>query len=219
MSGNAPWPPHNGVTSKIVPRDSAVFQISYSTVVRAPAPLVFDTILRAADYQTWNTWVPRAEILTQPSSTRRLEDYNVQDRMSIGCTMRFTVVMNADKPNNVNLTPLKVVDICTPSLSTSYLTPELLEDPTFTTDLSKVYRISWTGNGGMYAFGMKLERFHEVIVTGQNECEVRTWEIMNGILSRVVKLMYKETLKGKISVWCEDLKKYCEKMHKENMGT
>lgn len=218
MSEYTPWPPHNGVTSKIVPRDSAVFQISYSTVVRAPAPLVFDTILHAANYQAWNTWVPQAEILTLPS-TGRPEDHNVHDRMSIGCTMRFTVVMNANKPDNVNLTPLKVVDICTPSSSTSYLTPELLGDPTFTADLSKVYRVSWTGNGGMYAFGMKLERFHEVIVTGENECEVRTWEVMGGILSRVVKLMYRETLKGKVSVWCEDLKKYCEKTHNENIET
>jgi hypothetical protein len=207
MSETAAWPPSNGVTSKIVPRDSAVFGISYSTVVRAPAPLVFDTILRAADYPAWNTWVPRAEILTQPSTT---EDQNAHDRMSIGCTMRFTVVMNPDKPNDVTLTPLKVVDICTPSSPTSYLTPELLEDPTFTADLSKVYRVSWTGNGGMYAFGMKLERFHEVVVTGENECEVRTWEIMSGILSRVVKLMYEDTLKGKVGLWCEDLKKYCE---------
>jgi hypothetical protein len=208
MSGNATWPPPNGVTSKIVPRDSAVFQISYSTVVRAPAPLVFDTILHAANYQAWNTWVPRAEIL----------DQNAQDRMSIGCAMQFTVVMNADKPNDVTLTPLKVVDICTPSSPTSYLTPELLEDPAFTADFSKVYRVSWTGNGGMYAFGMKLERFHEVIVTGDNECEVRTWEIMSGILSRVVKLMYEDTLKGKVGLWCEDLKKYCEKMHNEGTG-
>jgi hypothetical protein len=219
MSGKAAWPPPNGVTSKVVPRDSAVFQISYSTVVRAPAPLVFDTILGAADYQAWNTWVPRAEILTPPSSTGRLEDQNTQGRMSIGCTMRFTVVMNADKPNNVTLTPLKVVDICTPSSRTSYLTPELLGDPTFTADLSKVYRVSWTGNGGMYASGMKLERFHEVVVTGENECEVRSWEVMSGILSRVVKLMYKDTLKGKVGVWCEDLKKYCEKMHNEGVGT
>ncbi|KAL1798069.1 hypothetical protein ACET3X_004675 [Alternaria dauci] len=215
MSEAASWPPANGLTSKIVPRESAILQIGYSTVVRAPAPLVFDTILRAADYPKWNTWVPCAEILTQPSSPEGLQDGDAKDRMTIGCTMRFTVVMNADKPNNVTLTPLKVVDICTPSSPTSYLSPELLQDPVFTADLSKVYRVSWTGNGGMYAFGMKLERFHEVIVTGENECEVRTWEIMSGMLSRVVKLMYEDTLKSKLGVWCEDLKKYCEKMHND----
>ncbi|KAF2850852.1 hypothetical protein T440DRAFT_468013 [Plenodomus tracheiphilus IPT5] len=219
MSKTAAWPPSNGVTSKIVPRENAVFQISYSTVVRAPAPLVFDTILRAPDYPAWNTWVPRAEILTQPSCTGRLEDQIVQDRMSIGCTMRFTVVMNADRPNNVTLTPLKVVDICTPSSPTSYLSPELLKDQTFTADLSKVYRVSWTGNGGMYAFGIKLERFHEVIVMGENECEVRTWEVMSGVLSRAVKLMYEDTLKVKVGAWCEDLKKYSEKVHHAGTAT
>ncbi|KAI8938346.1 hypothetical protein NX059_005997 [Plenodomus lindquistii] len=219
MTNVAAWPPSNGLATKIVPRKNAVLQISYSSIVRAPAPLVFDTILRATDYPAWNTWVPRAEILTQPSSTSRDEDPNTQDRMSIGCTMRFTVVMNADKPNDVTHTPLKVVDISTPSSPTSYLTPEQLEDPSFTSDLSKVYRVSWTGNGGTYALGMKLERFHEVIVMGENECEVRTWEIMSGVLSRVVKLLYEDTLKDKVGVWCEDLKKYCEKMHIEATAT
>jgi hypothetical protein len=52
----------------------------------------------------------------------------------------------------------------------------------------------------MYAFGMKLERFHEVVVTGKNECEVRASEIMSGILLEVVKLMYKDTLKGKVGL-------------------
>jgi hypothetical protein len=58
--------------------------------------------------------------------------------MSVGCTMRFAVVMTADKLNDVTLTPLKAVDIRSPSSPTFYLTPELLEDPTFTADLSKV---------------------------------------------------------------------------------
>lgn len=79
MSGTAAWPPSNGVTSKIVPRENAVFQISYSTVVRAPAPLVFDTVLHAADYPAWNTWVPRAEILTQPSSSEGPQDGKASD--------------------------------------------------------------------------------------------------------------------------------------------
>jgi hypothetical protein len=31
-------------------------------------------------------------------------------------------------------------------------------------------------------------------------------------------LMYEDTLKGKVGLWCEDLKKYCEKMHNEGTG-
>jgi hypothetical protein len=129
--------------------------------------------------------------------------------------MYFDVVMNADKPDQKNRSQLKVSDMCTPSALTSYLSPDLLEDPTFTADLSKVYRVSWTGNGGMYGLAPKLERFHEVIVISEEECEVRSWELMSGMLSRVVKLVYEDTLKAKVALWCEDLKRYCEKKYNE----
>lgn len=213
MSHAKSWPPPEGLTSKIVPRKDAVLQLSYSTNVHAPAPLVLDTILHVAQYPKWNTWVPSARIVTQPLSSEPAFDPNDFSHMRIGSIMQFDVVMDANKPNKITQTPLKVVDISTPSAPTSYLSPELLDDPTFTADISKVYRVSWTGDGGLYSYGMKLERFHEIIVVGENDCEVRTWEIMSGILSRVVKLMYEDTLKEKVRQWCEDLKKRCEKMH------
>jgi hypothetical protein len=132
--------------------------------------------------------------------------------MRIGSIMNFDVVMDPKKPNKINHTPLRVVDICTPSAPTQYIPPAMLEDPTFTADLNKVYRVSWTGHGGLYALGMSLERFHEVIVLGETECEVRTWEIMSGPLARVVKLMFQDTLREKLGLWCEDLKRRCEKL-------
>jgi hypothetical protein len=206
------WPPSSGLTTKIVPRKDAILQLSYSTVIRAPAALVFDTVLHVAEYPSWNTWVPSTRILA--SATTAGTESNPEDlnRMRIGSIMTFDVVMDANKPEKVNPTPLKVVDICTPSAPTSYISPALLEDPTFTADLSKVYRVSWTGHGGLSAFGLSLERFHEVIILGENECEVRTWEVMSGLLSRVVKLMYQATLTQKVALWCEDLKKQCEKL-------
>jgi hypothetical protein len=214
MSDNMAWPPSSGLTTQIVPRKDAILQLSYSTVIRAPAPLVFDTVLHVAEYPSWNTWVPSARIHTSPTTTK--PDSNPEDlgRMRIGSIMTFDVVMDANKPDKINPTPLKVVDICTPSAPTSYISPALLKDPTFTADLSKVYRVSWTGHGGLstYAFGLSLERFHEVIILGENECEVRTWEVMSGLLSRVVKLMYHAALNQKVGLWCEDLKKRCEKL-------
>jgi hypothetical protein len=215
MSDNMAWPPSSGLTTQIVPRKDAILQLYYSTTVRAPAPLVFDAILNVAEYPLWNTWVPSVRIHTSPTSSGPDLDPTDSSYMRIGSTMTFDVVMDANKPNNSRPTPLKVVDICTPSEPTSYLSPAMLEDPTFTADLSKVYRVSWTGNGGMYAMGLNLERFHEVIITGENECEVRSWEVMSGLLARVVKLTYQDTLMRKVQLWCEDLKKRCEKKHAE----
>ncbi|KAH7380405.1 hypothetical protein DE146DRAFT_295326 [Phaeosphaeria sp. MPI-PUGE-AT-0046c] len=215
MSNIAAWPPATGLTTKIVPRKDAILQVSHATRVQAPASLVFDTVLRVENYTQWNTWVRSARIQTQPPSSDTKVDPNDFSHMRIGSTMTFDVVMDPNKPKSVNYTNLKVVDICTPSAPTSYLTPEILADPTFTADLSKVYRVCWTGHGGMYSYGsiMKLERFHEIIVLGDNECEVRTWEIMSGLLTRVVKIMYEETLKVKLGIWCADLKTQSEKLH------
>lgn len=207
------WPPPEGLTSKIVPRKNAVVQLFHSIDVHAPAPRVFKSILHVAEYPNWNTWVPSAHIITQPLPSEPDFDPNDFSHMRIGSIMNFGVVMDANKPNKVTPTSLKVVDICTPAATTSYLPPDLLADPTFTADLSKVYRVSWTGEGGFSNYGLRLERFHEVIVIGENECEVRTWEIMSGILSRVVKLMYESTLNEKLGLWCRDLKKNCEKLY------
>jgi hypothetical protein len=202
------WPPATGLTTKIVPRNDAILQLCHTTTVHAPASLVFETVLRVENYPQWNTWVPSARIQTQPDNPDDLS------HMRIGSTMIFDVVMDANKPNSINYTPLRVTDICMPSAQTSYLGLELLQDPTFTADLSKVYRVSWTGHGGMYSSGlMKLERFHEIIVLSDDECEVRTWEVMSGLLTRVVKLMYEETLKKKLRLWCADLKQQSEKLH------
>ncbi|EOA88669.1 hypothetical protein ACJQWK_01622 [Exserohilum turcicum] len=215
MASESSWPPAQGLTTKLVPRDKATLVLSYSTVVRAPAPLVFDTILHAADYPAWNTWVPSVRIVAQPPSSSGDEEANDLSRMRIGTAMEFAVVMDANKPTSINRTQLKVVDVSTPDAPTSYLSPELLADATFTADASKVYRVSWVGNGGMYGFAPKLERFHEVIVLSENECEVRTWEIMAGMTARLVKMLMEETLKEKVALWCQDLKKYCEKKSAE----
>lgn len=56
------------------------------------------------------------------------------------------------------------------------------------------------------ARGLRSERFHEVIVLGDGECEVRTWECLGGVLARTVKWFYGEVLMEKFGVWVGDLK-------------
>ncbi|KAL5114078.1 hypothetical protein ACEQ8H_008055 [Pleosporales sp. CAS-2024a] len=214
MSNAQAWPPATGLTTKVVARKDAILQLSSATTVGAPAALVFDTVLCVGKYPEWNTWVPSARIQTQPPSSDAQRGPDDLNYMRIGSIMTFDVVMDASKPKKFNHTTLQVLDICTPNAQTRYLTSDMLADPTFTADLSRVYRVSWTGHGGTSSFGMmKLERFHEVLVLNDKECEVRTWELMSGPLSRVVKLLYEQTLEEKLGVWCADLKKYCEKTH------
>ena len=68
------------------------------------------------------------------------------------------------------------------------------------------------------ARGLRSERFHEVIVLGQEECEVRTWECLGGVLARTVKWFYGGTLMEKFGLWVKDLKECCERRYDGERG-
>ncbi|EUC45243.1 hypothetical protein COCMIDRAFT_96020 [Bipolaris oryzae ATCC 44560] len=214
MADDKIWPPANGLTTKVVPRDKAILELPYSTTVHAPAHVVFDTLVRTSNYSAWNTWIPSVRIISQPPPRNTTEEQD-GSRMRVGTEMEFNVVMDASKPDSITHTLLKVSDISTPDAPSSYLSAEELADPSFTADLGKVYRVAWTSNGGMMGFAPQIERFHEVIVTSEDTCEVRNWELMSGMTARLVKLFMLETLQGKVRLWCEDLKKYCERVYAE----
>jgi hypothetical protein len=127
-------------------------------------------------------------------------------------------IMDASKPDKDTPTQLRITDISTPDAPSDYIEKGVLEeDPGYTADLSKVYRISWKGEGGFVSMGLHTERFHEIIVTGEQTCEARTWEVMGGILARTVKWMFKKNLESKFELWCEDLKAVSEARAKEGV--
>lgn len=132
----------------------------------------------------------------------------------------FHVIMDEKKPKSATPTQLIVTDISTPEHPSEYIGADVLKcEDTFTTDLSKVYRISWKCEGGFASKGLKTERFHEVIPLGLNECEVRTWENQAGVLAYTVRWLYKKTLEVKFQLWCDDLKQFCEKKMAESSGS
>ena len=210
-SSTTSWPPASGVTTNVVPRKDAVFQIFSSTTIAAPASLVFEILLHIEAYKEWNSFVPSAQILKQdmPEDGRDPNDFSHMHQNSI---MNFDVVMDSKKPEKTTATNLKVTDISTPEKQTDYVDSS---DPSFTADQSKVYRVSWTTHGGFVARGLRSERFHEVIVKGENECEVRTWEAMGGVLAYTVKWLYQTTLQEKFALWCSELKSRAESKYKE----
>ncbi len=126
--------------------------------------------------------------------------------------------MDSSKPSKTTDTSLRVTDLSTPEKQSDYVLDALLEDPSFTSDLDRVYRIAWTTEGGFVARGLRSERFHEIIVLGEEECEVRTWECLGGVLARTVKWFYGELLMEKFGVWVGDLKGECERKVREQGG-
>jgi hypothetical protein len=203
------WPPAEGLCSPTVSRNDAVLSLFASATISAPAASVFDAVLHVAEYDKWNTFIPKAHITSQPSSNG---DPNDRSRMQIGSIMDFYAVMDAKKPQKTQQTGLQVSDISTPDRKSQYIDQATLDsDPAYMADLDKVYRVSWKSHGGFVSRGLQTERFHEIIVLSDNECEVRTWEVMGGPLANMVKWMYSKTLQQKFQLWVDDLKKHCER--------
>ncbi|KAK5689966.1 hypothetical protein LTR17_026092 [Elasticomyces elasticus] len=201
MASSTTWPPKAGLSTVNVPRKDGILPVYASIRINAPAQDVFAVLLNVSDYGKWNTFCPEVKI--QGQDTQKLQP---------DTPFTFYVVMNSSKPDSRTETGLRVSDISTPSSPSTYVSQSTLEtDGSWTADLQKTYRVAWKSEGGFVAKGLRSERFHEVIVLGENECEVRTWEVMGGVLAHTVKWMYKQTLMDKFELWCKDLKKYCER--------
>jgi hypothetical protein len=196
------WPSkHLGTPT--VPSSDAVLTLTGLENINAPASLVFDTIRRVDQYESWNHFCPRAEIESSQDS----------DLLEKGTIFHFWAVMDSAKPEKQTDTRLIVSDVSLPTAPSNYVPTSTMVDGGYTDDLSTVYRISWKGEGGFASKGLKSERFHEVIIKGENACEVRTWEVMGGVLAHTVKWFYKKTLQEKFTLWCTDLKRECERQY------
>lgn len=209
------WPPSAGLSTVNVPRKDAILPVFASIRIQAPAHRVFDALLRVSDYEKWNTFCPRVTIQTQPDTESKQGEGEPQSPLAamlrLGTSFTFYVVMNAAKPDSTTETGLRVSDFSTPDHPSAYIPQATLDsDGAYTADLRRVYRVAWKTEGGFVARGLRSERFHEVIAVGEDECEVRTWKVMGGVLAHTVKWMYKQTLMEKFRLWCSDLKKYCE---------
>jgi hypothetical protein len=207
MSGaDSTWPPACGLGTPTVSREQATLAISSSITINAPASVVFDVVCETVNYQNWNSQCPSVVIHHQPSGEPANSTILVR-----GTSFTFNVLMDVKKPNKVQPTQLLVTDISTPEHPSDYIPSEALtSDPSYTSDLKTLYRISWKSEGGFVSRGLRTERFHEIIVKGDNQCEVRTWEIMGGPLASMVKWLYQSTLMKWFQVWCEELKKASE---------
>jgi len=208
------WPPIGGLSTPTVSAQESVFAITGSAQISAPASLVFDVLLDTSTYQEWCTFVPKVVIDEQPSSPARSSSNEADDKSSaltVGTKFTFFAVMGGPGSKQTP-THLVISDISTPSAPSSYIPSVTLESsPVYTTDLSTVYRVAWKGDKvDFFAKGLNTERFHEVIVRGQDQCEVRTWEVMGGVLAHAVSFMYKKTLNKKFQEWCEELKGFSE---------
>lgn len=195
----------------VVPRESVILPTYASIEIHAPAALVWTVLVNTEEYPQWNSFCPKVTIRSQPQGTEASDP-----NLHIGTSFVYHVVMDSKKPTSFTDTQLRVLDISTPEHPSSYIPQTTLDsEESFEAALNKLYRISWTTEGGFVARGLKSERYHEIKILGDRLCSVRTWECQGGSLARAVKWMYKDTLKQKFADWCEDLKRESEKQFQE----
>ena len=121
--------------------------------------------------------------------------------------------MNSAKPDKRTDTRCRVTDVSTPENHSPYISNTVLQDDgSFQSHLDKVWRICWALEGSFLTRGLCAERCNEIIDLGEGKgCEYRTWECQGGVLAKMVKWLYQETLKERFGDWCEDLKREAEK--------
>ncbi|KAJ8112640.1 hypothetical protein OPT61_g5036 [Boeremia exigua] len=209
------WPPKEGVSTPTVPVHESVFAVTSSTRINAPASFVFRILLDTSTYPQWCTLVPKVVVSEQcPAAAQRPDDRadSKSAVLRLGTKFTFFAVMGSPGSRQTP-THLVVSDLSTPSEPSSYIPSSTLEaSSVYTPDLSKVYRVAWKGDKvDFFAKGLNTERFHEVIVRDQEQCEVRTWEVMGGVLAHTVKWLYRKTLDKKFNDWCTELQVFAEK--------
>lgn len=209
------WPPKD-VSTPTISHNDGVMAITGSTIIDAPASFIFDVVTDTSTYSEWCTFV-KVVVDKQPEGEN--DSNQTQDtKLQLGTKFTFFAAMTAKQENTkANPTRLIVSDISTPSHVSSYIPSSVLtSSPTYTSDLSSVYRVAWkVDKVDLMSRGLNSERFHEIIVRGEERCEVRTWEVMGGVLAYAVKWIYKKTLDQKFVEWCADLKGYGEKKWSE----
>lgn len=206
------WPPSSGLTTIIVPREAVILPTHAQVEIEAPASLVWAILINTATYPQWNSFSPKVTVHSQPQGIDTGDS-----KLRVGTSFTFHIVMDSKKPTSYTDTQLRVVDVSTPEQPSSYIPQTTLDsEPSFQSDLGRLYRVSWTTEGGFVAKGLKTERFHEIVPLSAESCALRTWECQGGSLARVVKWMYKDTLSQKFADWCEDLKRESEKQFQES---
>ncbi|KAL1649043.1 hypothetical protein SLS61_006566 [Didymella pomorum] len=208
------WPP-KVITTPTVSAEHGVVSVTGKGSINAPASFVFDILLDTSTYPDWCTLVPRITVREQPASAVPPTDDGVAGVSHIiqpGTKLTLHAVMG-DPGSKESPSHMIVSDVSTPSSPSSYISAAALSaSPVYTADLSRVFRVAWKGDKiDFIGKNMNVERFNEVIIKGEEQCEIHSWEVMGGILAHPVKWLYQKTLNRKFDEWCTGLKAYAEK--------
>jgi hypothetical protein len=193
---------------------NATFQIGSSIFIAAPSSKVWAALTDTSTWPSWNSFVPRVTIRSQPdtpSDNEHTDTSTLSPVLQLGTRLTFHVRMDPTSSQPQAATDVHLV-------ITEYVPPDAAKGTTG--------RICWASDfdarGTMSPSLLKAERVHELkdveITEGENVLrgtEVRNWECQVGWLVYVVKWMYGGQLHRNFEFWVQDLKNYVEGLDSE----
>ncbi|KAJ5252040.1 hypothetical protein N7489_002450 [Penicillium chrysogenum] len=202
-----------------VPIEKATLHIGSSTFISAPSQEVWAALVNTSTWPSWNAFVPRATIRSQPTpdpspstsapdptptpapapaSTTQSSNKNLSPILQKGTKFTFHVRM---EPTSAKPQPSTDVHL----LISEFRAPNA--------DTGEVGRIVWCADpdapGALSPSLLTAERVHEITAV-EGGTEVRNWEAQVGWLVYVVRWMYKAKLQANFEMWVADLKGFVE---------
>ncbi|KAL4949185.1 hypothetical protein BDW69DRAFT_174967 [Aspergillus filifer] len=195
-----------------IPSSSATLYITSTARISAPIEAVWSTLTDTSTYPSWNHFIPRVTIRSQPNATPTSPSLRLGTKFTFHANM-YPERHEAPQPDakGLNDTFLEVIE---------YESPE--SGSLTSSDGKRKGRIVWASDpsaGGFISWFLTAERVHEVeevvAENGEVVVEVRNWESQVGVLAYVVKWLFDGRLNDNFGYWERGLRNYSEGQSRE----
>ncbi|KAI1112148.1 hypothetical protein F5Y14DRAFT_278876 [Nemania sp. NC0429] len=179
-----------------------VFAVACSTRIAAPALASLEKVLDLSSYGSWNTFVPKASLLSAATSTST--STSTETETALPAELRAIV----SRPGYVSSPGARIR--FHPDMSPTAVDLEVTALEAFDDGEVRGYRVAWKAVG-MPSFLLRSERVQEfvehVLPDGAVETRYACWETFGGVLAYLVPRGQLESGFGR---WMDGLKKVVE---------
>ncbi|KAL4960765.1 uncharacterized protein BDV14DRAFT_181872 [Aspergillus stella-maris] len=204
-----------------IPSSSATLYITSTTRISAPLETVWSALTDISTYPSWNHFIPRVTIRSQPNATATSPHLRQGTKFTFHANM-YPERHEDPQPDKrgLNETFLEVIEYSPPPPPP----PESGSGPSMADESGeggRKGRIVWasdSGAGGLISWFLTAERVHEVeevVENGSVVVEVRNWESQVGVLAYVVRWLFEGRLNDNFGYWERGLKRYSESSTRE----
>ncbi|KAJ5372545.1 Cyclase/dehydrase [Penicillium concentricum] len=201
-----------------IPVEKATLHIGSSTFIRAPSQEVWAALTNTSTWPSWNTFVPRVTIRSQPTpdpspSTSAPDPTPASTSTSTTTPQSTDTTLSPILQKGTKFTLHVRMDSASTKPQPSTDVHALISEYSAPDADGQGGRIVWISDaeapGAFSPSLLQAERVHEFTAV-EGGTVVRNWEAQNGWLAYVVRWMYQVKLQGCFEMWLADLKKFVE---------